>query len=234
MNALVILQSQGLDILVARVRDLATGAENGAINLLLALAVGVLGWLTALLVSALLRMILRAARFNDAAVRIFGPGFVAQHEPAALAAWAAYWTILVITVLLALDTLGFNISAQVGERLVEAVPRIVAGAIILLIGVFAGVLLGGLARRFFEGAGMRGARPRAHAVSLVVIGFTLLVALEQLGFAAQFVMAIGIAAAAALALAIGLAFGLGCRDLARDFVIEYLRSLESDTPPPPR
>jgi len=106
--------------------------------------------------------------------------------------------------------------------------------VILLVGVFAAILLGGLARRFFETAGMRGVRPRSHAVTIVVMGFTVLVALEQLGFAAQFIMAIGIAAAASLALAIGLAFGLGCRDLARDFVIEYLRSLESENPEPPQ
>ena len=61
----------------------------------------------------------------------------------------------------------------------------------------------------------------------------LLLALEQLGFAAQFVMAVGIVAVAALGLALGLAFGLGCRDLARDFVVEYLRSLEPDEPKRP-
>lgn len=233
MDTLVILQSEGLQILMARLRDLAIGAEQGAINLLLAIAVAVVGWGFAVVVSGLVRLVLRMARFNEAIARIFGPAVVGHHEPTGVASWAIYWTILVVTGLLALDTLGFNIIGPVGERLIDAVPRIVAAAVILLVGVFAAILLGGLARRFFETAGMRGARPRAHAVTFVVVGFTVLVALEQLGFAAQFVMALGIAAAAALALAVGLAFGLGCRDLARDFVIEYLRSLESDNPERP-
>jgi hypothetical protein len=34
-------------------------------------------------------------------------------------------------------------------------------------------------------------------------------------------------------LGLALAFGLGCRDLARDFVVEYLRSLDRDEPPRP-
>ena len=51
---------------------------------------------------------------------------------------------------------------------------------------------------------------------------------EQLGFAVQFVMAIGVVMAAAAGLALALAFGLGCRELARDFLVEYLRTLEDD------
>ncbi len=46
-------------------------------------------------------------------------------------------------------------------------------------------------------------------------------------------MVLGGLAAAAVALALGLAFGLGCRDLARDFVIEYLRSLDEPGPKRP-
>ena len=64
----------------------------------------------------------------------------------------------------------------------------------------------------------------------VLIGVAILIALDQLGFAAQFVMWVGIVAVAAIAFAVALAFGLGCRDLARDFLVEYLRSLEDDRP----
>ena len=38
---------------------------------------------------------------------------------------------------------------------------------------------------------------------------------------------------AAVGLALGLAFGLGCRDLARDFVVEYLRSMDEQGPQRP-
>jgi hypothetical protein len=70
-------------------------------------------------------------------------------------------------------------------------------------------------------------------VTFVLVGFSALVALEQLGFAAQFVMAIGVVAAGATGLGLALAFGLGCRELARDFLVEYLRSLHEDPPRKP-
>src|SRR5258706_359733 len=89
-------------------------------------------------------------------------------------------------------------------------------------------LLGGATRRLFEGAGLRGSRLRGQIVTVLLSGFAVLLALEQLGFAAQFVMALGVTVVAAAGLAVGLAFGLGCRELARDFIVEYLRSLDEE------
>jgi hypothetical protein len=228
MRIIMILQFQGWDILSARLRDMAAGAEQGAINVLLALAVWLVGWGLATLVAWALRGVLRAARFNDAITGLYGTGAAPRHEPAAFASWATYWVLIAVTAILALDTLGFKISGTVGARLAEVVPRIVAASAILIVGLVLAMLAGGLTRRFFETAGIRGARPRGQVVTIALTAFAVLVALDQLGFAAQFVMALGIAAVAAVGLAFGLAFGLGCRDLARDFVIEYLRSLETE------
>jgi hypothetical protein len=63
--------------------------------------------------------------------------------------------------------------------------------------------------------------------------FSALLALDQLGFAAQFVTTVGEVAGGAVGLGMALSFGLGCRDLARDFVVEYLRSLEHERPTRP-
>ena len=80
---------------------------------------------------------------------------------------------------------------------------------------------------------MRSARLLGQVTTAILTGFAALLALEQLGFAAQFVMAVGVIAAAAAGLGLALAFGLGCRDLARDFVVEYLRSLDDGSPKRP-
>lgn len=230
MAILVFLQLQGWDILVERLSDMAAGLEQGAISVLLAIAVVLVGWGVATLVAWVTRALLRSARFNEAVAGMLGPAATERHEPAAFASWAVYWGLIAITAMLALDTLGFNISVPVGERLVEVVPRIVASAAILAVGLLLAMFTGAMTRRFFETAGMRGARPRAQAVTVVLTAFAVLLALDQLGFAAQFIMTLALAAVAGVALAFGLAFGLGCRDLARDFVIEYLRSVESEGP----
>jgi hypothetical protein len=234
MRVLVLLQLGPWNETLDRLRDLLVGAERGTLSLLVALLVALVGWGIAALAGRLARALLRAVRFNEGTRRLLAPdGRPWAHEPAALASWAVYWIILVAAVILALDSMGFGLGASVGERLRDVLPRVVSSALLLLSGVLGAMLIGAVARRLFEGAGIRGARLRGQIVTGVFTFFAVLLALEQLGFAAQFVMAIGVTAFAAVVLALGLAFGLGCRELARDFVVEYLRSLDEERPQRP-
>jgi len=217
------------DLLVERVRGLLTAGGQAVIDWLLALLVVLIGWILARLLETFTLYLLRALRFNQGVRSLLGAsGAAPTHEPAAFASWAVRWTLVVVTVLLALDVLGLNVTQGIGDRLVETLPRVVTATIMLAGGLVVAWILGGVAHRLFEGAGLRGSRMRAQVVTAILSGFAVLMALEQLGFAAQFVMALGVTAVATVGIAVGLAFGLGCRDLARDFVVEYLRSLDED------
>jgi hypothetical protein len=234
MRTIVVMQFQPWEDLVERVRDLLAGAGSGALGFLLAVAVALVGWVVAGLARRAALGILRAARFNEGVRGLAGEsGPLPRHEPAAVASWALYWAVLVTSVLLAIDTLGFELVASVSMRLRDVVPRVVAATVLLGVGMVAAMVLGALTRRSFEGAGVGGGSLRGQIVAAIVTGFAVLAAIEQLGFATQFVMGIGLIAVAALGLALGLAFGLGCRELARDFIVEYLRSLESEGPKRP-
>jgi hypothetical protein len=212
---------------------LGRGAERGALGLLIAVVVMFVGWGIATLVSRLVRRLLRAVKFDEGIRSLIGERAAARHEPAGVAAWALYWLVIAFTALLALEMLGFNLAASVGDRLNEVVPRIVTSAVLFAVGSLIAMLLGSVTRRFLETAGIRAARLQGQVVAVVLTGFAALLALEQLGFAAQFVMALGIVAVAAAGLGLALAFGLGCRELARDFVVEYLRSLDEELPKRP-
>ena len=225
MRVLVMLQVAPWDDLLARLQALWTGIENSALNLVVALIVLLVSWALGRLIGWLSLVVLRRARFNEGMRGLLGPA-AGVHEPAAITSWLLYWLVLTLGGLLALDWLGFDLGALVGARLRDVLPRILASAILLVVGVLFSMLLGAIVRRFFQGAGFTGARLRGQIVTAVFTVFSVLMALEQLGFAAQFVMWVGIIAFAASGLAIGLAFGLGCRDLARDFVVEYLRSID--------
>jgi hypothetical protein len=156
-----------------------------------------------------------------------------RRDPAGIVAWALYWVVLTGAAMLALEVLGFSLAASVADRLAEVVPRIVTSAFLFAVGALIALALGGITRRFLVSADVRAARFMGQVVSAVLTGIAALLALDQLGFAAQFVMAVGIAAVASAGVGLALAFGLGCRDLARDFLVEYLRSLEDDGPQRP-
>ncbi len=214
-----------------RLRSQAIDAERGALALALAAAVALVGWGLAALVSRLLLALLRAGRFNAAMRRLVG--HEPMREPAVLTARAVFAVLVVAGVVLGLDTLGFGLGASLADRLRDVLPRVLTAALLLAAGVIGAMALGSATRRFFDSAGLRGGRLRGQIVTAVFTLFAALLALEQLGFAAQFVAAVGVVAVSALGLAAGLAFGLGCRDLARDFVVEYLRSLDEERPARP-
>ncbi len=233
MWALVLAQTEPWTDFVARVTELGRGAETGALSFLAAAVVAVVGWWIALLLSRLVRALLRALRFNAGIGRLLGASVAARHEPAGVAAWAIQWLIVIFALVLAVEMLGVDIRASVGQRMSDVLPRVVTAAVLFAVGTLIAMLLGALFRRFLETAGLRGARLWGQVLTVVLTGFAVLVALEQLGFAAQFVMILGIVGVGVAGLGLALAFGLGCRDLARDFVVEYLRSLDEERPKRP-
>lgn len=228
MRMLVILQAAPWSDIPSRLASLGHDAGQVAVVGALALVVMLVGWGLATALAALVRWALHGIQFDTGVRRLIGARVALLHEPAALAAWATYWLVMAAAALFALETLGLDLGAAVSERLTEVVPRIVTSAVLFAVGALVAILIGGIVHQFMESAGVRAARLQGQLVTAVLTGFAGLLALEQLGFAAQFVMAIGIAAVAAAGLALALAFGLGCRDLARDFIVEYLRSLEDD------
>src|SRR5436190_24095535 len=100
----MILQTTGWDVLVARLRDMGANVQQGAIDLLLAIGVALAGWAIAAFIAWVLRLLLRAARFNQAVGGLLGRES-SRHEPAALVSWLAYIALMVIVAMLALDTL---------------------------------------------------------------------------------------------------------------------------------
>lgn len=233
MLTLVVLQTQPWSGLMDRLLEMGHGAAQLALNGALALAVMLVGWGVAALIGGLVRAVLHLLRFDDAVRRLMGPRAAVIHEPAVLAARAVYWALLAASALVALEFIGIGLAAQVADRLSDVVPRIVTSAVLFAVGALVAMLLGALTRRFLESAEIRAAKFHGQLVYAVLTGFAALLALEQLGLAAQFVMGIGLVAVAAASLGLALAFGLGCRDLARDFLVEYLRSLDEEVPKRP-
>ena len=231
---LVLMQISSLEELGARVTALFSSAGLWTVDALIALAIVLVGWVLGRLVGMGLRTLLRAAGFNEGVRRIAGEETRLRHEPAALAGWAVQWFIVLLCVMLAADVLGFDLSRSVTERLAELLPRVTAATIVLIVGIALAMALGAGTRRLFESAGFRGAELRGRIVTVTLSAFAVLLALEQLGLAAQFIVALAVTALASAGLALALAFGLGCRDLVRDFVVEMLRSLDDETPQRPR
>jgi hypothetical protein len=215
-----------------RLQRVFSGLGTAGLDFVVAMAVVLVGWAVAVLAARLVQWLLRVARFNETVHSLLGPkGATLRIEPAATVSWGVHWLIILLAAMVAADILGFDLSRLVSERLRDVLPRVVAATIVLAVGVLVAMLVGTVVRSLLAGAGVKGSRIRSQIVVAILVGFTVLLSLEQLGLAAQFIGTIGLTAVAAVGLAVGLAIGLGCRDMARDLIVEYLRSSGEEAAP---
>jgi hypothetical protein len=137
-----------------------------------------------------------------------------------------YWFVVFATFIIFLNTLGLKIGGQIINRLLEIVPSILVASLVLILGMVFAVLVEQISRFILLKARTEHYLQWSRVLKWATVVFTILLALEQLGIAAQVVVAIIQIAVAAVALSLALAFGLGCKDIARDIVIELFRREE--------
>lgn len=90
-------------------------------------------------------------------------------------------------------------------------------ALILGIGIFLAGLISGIVRLIMANFGLEGAQTASRVIYYIIIVFIFLAALAELGFSPDWTPHIGVILGMP-ALAAAIAFGLGCKDMAADFL----------------
>ncbi|HEY2924131.1 MAG TPA: hypothetical protein VGJ98_04125 [Candidatus Eisenbacteria bacterium] len=215
----------------AQLQATLTSVSEGLILFVISAAVFLLGWIVATLVSRLVQALFSLIGVDASYARLRSAGGLAPElSPSRLAGYVIFWAILLAAVLVSLRVVGMDLAPSITERLQDVVPRVLTSALVLLLGIPIAVGAGRIIGTLLASTGVRLGRLRSQIIVAVMVVFMVLLALEQLGLAAQLVMSVGIAAVGAVGLALALSFGLGCRDLARDLVVEYLRAADSEAP----
>ena len=211
-------------------------AVTGGLTLILiAGVIALIGWLLGALLSRAAQTILSLAGIDAPAKKLAtGTGVRPDLLPSRMVGFAVFWLTILATSILALRVLGLDLAPSLADRLKDVLPRIVTSGLVLLAGIPLALAAGRLLNSLLLQSGVRPNRLREQGTTALLVGFTVLIALDQLGIAAHLVLAIVIAIVAAAGLALALAFGLGCRDLARDLIVEYLRASDEWTRPEAR
>lgn|GEM_PF-981772 len=208
-----------------------TSVSEGLILFLISAGVFLLGWILATLFSRLVQALFALIGLDASYARLRQGGVMAPElPPSRFAGYLIFWAIILATILVSLRIVGMDLAPSITARLQDVVPRVLTSALVLLLGVPIAMAAGRILGTMLASTGVRLSKLRSQILASVLVAFTVLLALEQLGLAAQLVMAVGIAAVGAVGLALALAFGLGCRDLARDLVVEYLRAADAEAP----
>ena len=187
------------------------------------------GWLAAVLLRLILWRLLDLVRFNKLCDRLGISEFLrkgqVRHGPSQLIGFIAYWTMLLVTLFQISRVLDIKVVTSFSQRLADIVPGVLAGAFIGVIGLVVVSFVGNFVMTLARNAGF----PHAPLLSRVVkiAGYILVagLALTQVDLGRTLISTMVQILFAAVAFGLALAFGLGCKDLARDAASRWLQNL---------
>lgn len=151
--------------------------------------------------------------------------------PSYLAGRVAYWTLLLFAVLAGLGALNLKPINQFVQSFLAYLPHLFLSVVILVLGyvmsnfISRGVLIAAV------NAGLPPARILADMARWGVQLTAVAMALDQLGIAQQIVVAGFALTFGGVVLAAAIAFGLGAKDLAKDYLEGKLSSRSGDRAP---
>jgi hypothetical protein len=132
----------------------------------------------------------------------------------------AYWIILLLGGLTALNTLNTDFSARFLETLVQLFPKLFAAGLILLAGAWLGRYLSRGVLVWAVNENFPGPRKLAAATRAGVMFVAVVVAADHLNFARSVFLAAFVLLLGGVVIAAALAFGLGGRDAVRHYLEE--------------
>ena len=187
------------------------------------------GWLAAFFLRFVLTWFLDLVRFNSGCDRLGISEFLrkgqVKHRPSRLAGVIVYWTVLLIALLQMSRILDIKVVSSFSDRLASTVPGLLAGVFIGIIGLVVVSFIGNFVMTVARTAGFSHAALLARVVKIA--GYILVVgmALEQIDISRTMISSMLQILFAAVVFALALAFGLGCKDLARDAASRIVQNL---------
>ena len=189
----------------------------------------VVGWLFAAWLQTILVKLLKATPLDAAAEKVGVNDFLQKgdirHTLSELLGVFLYWLIILATLLAALNALGLNEAAKLLERVLAYVPNVLAGVIVLILGLFFSTLVGATVQTSAANAGMSQAKGLGQIARMAVIIFASAIALEKF-FSSMIIQTTFSIVVAAISFGVALAFGLGCKDIAGKYVAEFIDKLK--------
>ena len=192
-------------------------------NILAAFIFLLFGLFIARLVSSVLEKFMRRIKLDSYTSRVgineiltrFGFG----RSPAQVIAFLVYWSLLLVFFVTAANILNLTvISAILKKFIMGFIPRMVAAIFIGFGGLLFARFLSEVVLSAASANNLRGGRSLSKIVHFVVVVFTLIAAIEQLGIEMKMIRGAVDILFASMGLAFAIAVGLGAKDIAHDII----------------
>jgi hypothetical protein len=202
-------------------QELAKDFAHFLPRLLAMLIIALLGWLVAYGVRVMLRGILRIAKFDrlsDNAGTTQMLNKLALPSSSELLSRVVFWVVWFGFILLGVQVLGIVGLQEYISRFFLYLPRLFGALFIVFFGLVAASFFSRAALLAAVNADSPSPRLLATLIRTIIVIFAVTMAFEQLGLAERTILIAFAIAFGALMLGLALAFGLGGRDLAKQFL----------------
>ena len=176
------------------------------------------GWGVARLVRFVIQRALHAVKLDVVSEKA---GLEAQ--PSAVIAKLSYWIVMVLALVMAVNALKLTVATELLNQLLLYLPNVIAAVFVLALGFFFGSLVRGIVQTALGCTDTVDPEFAGKAAQLAVILFVVAASLEQLRIATTLITNAFTVVFAALSFSFALALGLGCKDLAKEWVQSRLK-----------
>lgn len=195
--------------------------------LALALLILFLGWLLARGIQILVSLIFRTIQLDATSQRV---GFTQvllkgdiKRSPADLLGDLFYWIVLLITFLTVAGISGLVAPTAWVDGVIQLIIQIFNAVLILGLAIYLAAFVAGVVYLIASNAGISYSKPLAKFAQYAVIITAVIVSLGIIGIKAEWITSSINVVIGGIALAFAIAFGLGCKDIAGDFINNLFR-----------
>ena len=181
-----------------------------------------IGWLIAKGVSWAVLKALKVAKFNKLTEKLNSSEAISKSsitiKPEKIISKFVYWVIMLIFLITASDTLGWDVVSKEVGGLVRYLPKLFSAIVILVIGLYIAGFIKQALYTTFTSLGISGARVisgLAYYIILIVLSIT---ALNQAGIDTEIITSNFTLIIGSVLFSFALAFGLGSRDLIKNML----------------
>lgn len=179
----------------------------------------IVGWIIAGLLARLTTEILRRVGadrlFAEHSGSVYGER-TRSIQPSVVAGELIKWLVRLVFLVAAANVLGLTQVSELLNQVLLWIPNLIVAAIILLIAPVVARFVRGTIEVGAGEMGFSNAPLLGRIAEIAIVAFAVVIAINQIGIAANLVNTLFIGLVAAVSLAFGLAFGLGGRDVAAE------------------
>ncbi len=210
------------------IMDVANTISPLLLNLLVSLVLLLVALLVAKGLQLIVVYILKAAMLDKGLASIGFTPFLTRGEikrsPTELLGELVYWLVIFISVTSIAMAYGPANSKELLNMLLNYSVAVIAAIFIMGLSIFLSVVIAGIVMVIANNVGLSNSKTLARIAQYSVNIFGFLKAIEILGISSAIIVASFSVIVGAVGLAFAIAFGLGCKDIAADFLTNLFKA----------